>query len=319
MKFKSVIVSISALCAVTGISQASQPDFTMALPIQTYDVGESSLAANVIVINHNKAKQVLLVSLDENKEHSGFAIADMSINISAAEAIAHLKSGYLTGVNAGFLDSYPSVPDNLAFYTELGFNSGSDAEDYQITAQRLISEATGYLYSQNLIIPFQEGYAAYQISDGYVTVDNTSSSSVGEYYRCEIDTWPQNASVVEHCETILGLDFSSYSSVSSKYMGRTASNVSYANTYNLNSGATTENGGLYYRNSPVVFSNKELNSSNLTYMTVYADDDFTTVQSEGFIVPTADSGELSEPFFFISNGNYLYYSDSDELLSAKQM
>lgn len=317
MKLKPLIISISALSAVTGMVHANLPEFSSALPIQTYDVGENQSASNIIVMNHNKAKQILLVRLDENKKHSGFAIVDMSVSISAAEAITHLKSGYLTGVNAGFLDNYPSAPDDLASFTQLGFDSGSTEEDFQITAQRLITEATGFLYSQNLIIPFQEGYSAYQISDGYVTVDDTNGNSVDAYYRCEIDTWPKNASVTEHCKTVTGLDFSTLTSVGSKYIGRTASNVSYTDTYNLNSGANFGNGNLYYQNAPVVISNQELNGSSSSYLTVFADDDYKTVHTEGFIVPTKDSGALDSQFV-ISNGDYLYYSDSSDLSSVKQ-
>jgi len=321
VKLKPLMISLSALCAATGMTQASLPEFSTALPIQTYDVGENQSATNIIVMNHNKAKQVLLVSLDENKEHSGFAITDMSINISNAEAITHLKSGYLTGANAGFLDNYPIAPDNLAFYTELGFDSGSDAEDFQITAQRLISEATGYLYSQNLIIPFQEGYVAYQISDGYVTVDDTNGSSVDAYYRCEIDTWPQNASVVEHCETIAGFDFPSLASVGSKYMGRTASDKSYGLGMNLNTGASVFVEGkdpvFYYGKSPVLISLKQLNGKDASYIKMYDDDDFATVKSEGFFIPTPEVGPLDN-MFTISNGSSVYYSDLGDLQSAKQ-
>ena len=321
MRLKTMMFSIAVFCTASEVSLASLPEFKTALPIQTYDVGESQSATNIIVMNHNKAKQVLLVSLDENKEHSGFAIAGMSITISAAEAITHLKSGYLTGANSGFFDSYPIAPDNLASYTGLGFDSGSNAEDFQITAQRLISEATGYLYSLNLIIPFQEGYAAYQISDGYVTVDDTNGSSVDAYYRCEIDTWPQNASVVEHCETVVGFDFSSLSSVGSKYIGRTASDTSYTAGRNFNTGALPSVDGkepiFYYGESPVLIPLKELNGKDVRYIKTYGDDNFTTVKSEGFLIPTPEVGPL-ENLFTISNGNYVYYSDSGDLKSAKQ-
>jgi len=146
MRLKTIIFSISALCVASGISQAALPEFKSALPIQTYDVGENKADTSIHVMNHNKAKQVLLIRLSDENEMGGFSIADMSINIAVVEAISHLNEKYLTGDNSGFLDRYPNAPVNLATYTSLGFDSSSDHEDFNITAKRLISESTGYLW-----------------------------------------------------------------------------------------------------------------------------------------------------------------------------
>ncbi|MFT4764437.1 MAG: hypothetical protein ACI9OH_001531 [Oleispira sp.] len=323
MRLKTMMFSIAVFCTASEVSLANLPEFKTALPMQTYDVGESMSDTNIIIMNHNKAKQVLLVRLDNDNNPTGFSIADMSKNISAGEAMSHLNGNYLTGVNAGFLENYPDAPNNLAQYTDLGFDSSSDGEDFNIVAKRLISEATGYLYSQNLMIPWQNGFSGYQLSDGYVTVDDIDGNNINGYYRCKIEGWAENESVTEHCEAIVGFDFDKFNLAGSAFMGRTASDKAFSFAHgflgNLDTGTYSEanNSLFYYGESAVEISMKDFNGSDMRYIKVHSDDSLTRVAQEGFFVPTPAIGTI-DSIGIISDGDYIYFSDSGELESAKE-
>lgn len=202
---KKRILSSCVLALSLGISintWSELPGLDTVKPIRTYDVGQSADDTNVVIMNHNKDHQVLLVELDGNNKHVAFAVADLSVDVSETEVLSHLKSSYLTGDKAGFLDSYPNPPVNLSSYTSLSFDSTSTADDFSVVARKMIVAATGYLQSQNLSIPWQQGYAALKINDDFIAVDDISEGSTNGYFKCDLDGWQSGSSVSNTCSTV---------------------------------------------------------------------------------------------------------------------
>jgi len=168
-----------------------------------------------------------------------------------------------------------------------------------------------------LIVPWQSGYAGYQISDGYVAVDDMDGSNPNGYYRCEINGWPEGASVTEHCDAIVGFDFDKFDFAGSSFMGRTASNkaFSFAGDFlgNLNAGSYYEskNSLFYYGDLPIEIGMKDFNASDARYIKIYADDSLTDIKQEGYFVPSPSIGSLNS-IAVISNGEYILFSKNGE-------
>lgn len=267
------------------------PEYNALKPIQTFDVGSAPSASDFMIINHNKDQLVLLVK----KDHSAFAVADLSIEISEEEAISHLKSQYLTGNNDGFFNSYPNPPENLSSYTELDFDVDSTPSDFNIFAQRIIIEAKGYLSTNNLVIPWQEGYAAYTLADGFVSVDDIDDSYLDGFYRCPLTAWGSDTNVIEHCTKTPGLDFHKLTSSASQYIGMTASDKALVqgDGYLLNMANGKYVSGLdhfSYTHQPITISKEDNQASSPKTIKFYQDDTLDVIVHEGVFVPTMELG-----------------------------
>jgi len=267
------------------------PEYNALKSIQTFDVGSDPSASDIMIINHNEDKLVLLVK----KDHSAFAVADLSIDISEEEAISHLNSQYLTGSNVGFLDNYPNPPENLSSYTELGFDADSTQSGFKMYGQRIILEAKAYLSTNNLVIPWQEGYAAYNLADGFVSVDDTDDSYVDGFYRCPLTAWADDTNVIEQCIKIPGLDFHDLTSSASQYIGMTASDKALVQgdgyLWNMANGKyVTGLDHFSYIHQPITIEHEDNQASSPKTIKFYQDDTLEVIVHEGVFVPTVELG-----------------------------
>lgn len=313
---KKRILSSCVLALSFGISingWAELPEYNAIKSIQTFDVGSDPSASEIMIINHNKDKLVLLVK----KDHSAFAVADLSIDVSEAAAISHLEEKYLAGNNAGFLNNYPSPPENLSSYVDLGFDAASTEADFNVFTQRLILEAQGYLSSNNLVVPWQEGYAAYSLADSFLSVDDIDNSYVNGFYRCPLTGWNNDTTVLEHCAQTPGLDFHQLTSSAAKYLGMTASDKAFIQDndklLNMESGKyTTGLDHFSYTSQPVTIEAETNQSSSPKTIKFYQDDNFDVVVSEGIFVPTIELGFTPSLWAVLEDNRAVFIIDDGE-------